>query len=124
MCVRETWIGATSAVQRGMMRVVRVAVAEVVLTVVMTEACQANTDLICHGPLRVYAGRYAPVQPASDMQKNQPQGRMAGRRAWPRRYVCMYTSVKLPLEPRSLSCVACPKLSRIVLLDGSLKILE
>lgn len=50
VCVRETWTGATSVVQRGTMRVVRVAVAEVVLTVVMTEACQADTDLVCHGP--------------------------------------------------------------------------
>lgn len=36
VCVRETWIGATSVDQCEMMRIVRMAVAEVVLTAVTT----------------------------------------------------------------------------------------
>lgn len=59
VCVRETWIGATSVDQCGMMRIVRVAVAEVVLTAVMTGACQANTDLVCRGPSCVCRQIYA-----------------------------------------------------------------
>ena len=71
------------------------AASEVVLAVVMAEDCQANTDLVCHGLL---------------------MSAQAGVHLFSRRSACICTIVKLPLEPRSLSCVACPKLSRIGLL--------
>lgn len=102
-----------------MIRMVRVAVAEVMLIVFKTKACQANTDLVCRGPSYVFAIRYAPVQPAFGMQRNQPprpNGWPAGMVVQTER-IHLNTLVKLPLEPQILSCVACPKLSRIGLLD-------
>lgn len=87
-----------------MIRVVRVAVAEVVLIfVVKTKACQANTDLVSRRPS---ACRRISLASASS-------GLPAGMAL----QIHMCTSLKLPLGPRSLSCVACPKLSRIGLLD-------
>jgi hypothetical protein len=40
------------------------------------------------------------------------------------RQALKYASFKLPLEPRSLSCVVCPKLGRIVSVGRTLKMLE
>lgn len=77
-----------------MIGIVRVAVAEVVLIVFKTRACQANTDLVCHGPSCVCAIRYAPVQPAFGMQKNQ-NSRLNGSPAGmvtQNRHICIHWS--------------------------------
>lgn len=78
------------------------AVAEVMLIVFKTKACQANTGLVCHGPSYVFAIRHAPVQPAFGMQKNQLP-RLNGGRAGvvvQTEQIHLYTLVKLPLEPQ------------------------